>query len=159
MPTRRNVCVQENKNEQTRLNFSSPTQKTKRKQPLQVSAESVVAAVTPNTVLVSIMHSNNEVGTINPIAEIAEALKGVTRAEGQPGVVFHSDTSQSLGKVKIDAKALGVDYLTVTGKKKAFGRSCCCCCYCGGASIAAAIVRRNVKDYFLFPITQEEAVQ
>mmetsp|Transcript_16362 Transcript_16362/g.37925 ORF Transcript_16362/g.37925 Transcript_16362/m.37925 type:complete len:469 (+) Transcript_16362:70-1476(+) len=100
----------------------------------RVSAESVARAVTPRTVLVSIMHSNNEVGTVNPIAEIARGLKaarasGAAQGQGQgggalavgvaqkPAILFHSDTSQSLGKLAVDARALGVDFLTVTGHK------------------------------------------
>jgi cysteine desulfurase len=86
----------------------------------RVSPESIVAAVTPATVLVSIMHSNNEVGTINPIADIAAALQATrraTREENPPlachRILLHSDTSQSLGKVSVDVQALGVDYLTV----------------------------------------------
>ena len=65
-----------------------------------VTAAAVAAAVTPGTVLCSIMHSNNEVGTINPIAEIAAVLRAA-RGSGERPILFHSDTSQSLGKVML----------------------------------------------------------
>lgn len=83
-----------------------------------VTVDAVMAAITPATVIVSVMHSNNEVGTINPIAEIAAALKDArSQPAGGAPILFHSDTSQSLGKVPIDARDLGVDFLTVTGHK------------------------------------------
>lgn len=62
------------------------------------------------TILVTIMHSNNETGTIQPIEEIAEICK-------KHDVLFHTDASQSIGKVPMDVKDLGVDFLTVAGHK------------------------------------------
>lgn len=70
----------------------------------------VEAAITDRTVLVSVMHANNEIGTIQPIEEIA----AVCRARG---VLLHSDAAQSVGKVPVDVGALGVDLLTVVGHK------------------------------------------
>jgi cysteine desulfurase len=67
-------------------------------------------AITPATALVSIMHSNNEVGTIQPITEIA-------RIASSRGVLFHTDAAQSVGKVKVNVSDLGVDFLTVAGHK------------------------------------------
>jgi cysteine desulfurase len=81
-----------------------------------VTAAAVADALTPQTCLVSVMHSNNEVGTIMPIAEIAATLRAA-REPGAPPILFHSDTSQSLGKVVVDVAALGVDYATITGHK------------------------------------------
>ena len=81
-----------------------------------VTAAAVADALTPQTCLVSVMHSNNEVGTIMPIADIAAALQAA-REPGAPPILFHSDTSQSLGKVVVDVAALGVDYATITGHK------------------------------------------
>ena len=60
--------------------------------------------------LVSIMHSNNEVGTLQPIAELAARAR-------QAGALFHSDAAQSLGKVEVDVQAWGVDFLTLAGHK------------------------------------------
>lgn len=67
-------------------------------------------ALTPKTVLVSVMHSNNEVGTIQPIAELA-------RIAASRGVPFHTDAAQSVGKVRCRVDELGVDFLTVAGHK------------------------------------------
>ncbi len=67
-------------------------------------------AITPETVLVSIMHSNNEVGTIQPITELS-------RVASSRGVLFHTDGAQSVGKVTVRLGELGVDFLTVAGHK------------------------------------------
>ena len=67
-------------------------------------------AITPETVLVSIMHSNNEVGTIQDIRELC-------RVASSRGVLFHTDAAQSVGKVRVQAEELGVDFLTVAGHK------------------------------------------
>lgn len=76
----------------------------------RVEAAQVEAAITPDTVLVSVMHANNETGTIQPIAEIA----AVTRAQR---VLLHCDAAQSVGKIGVDVDSLGVDLLTVVGHK------------------------------------------
>ncbi|AYY14587.1 cysteine desulfurase [Actinobacteria bacterium YIM 96077] len=68
------------------------------------------AAITPDTVLVSIMHANNETGTVQPIEDLAD------RAHAH-GVVFHTDASQTAGKAGISVRRLGVDLMTVTGHK------------------------------------------
>jgi cysteine desulfurase len=70
----------------------------------------VAAAIRPETVLVSVMHANNEVGTIQPIAEIA----GVTR---EAGVLLHSDAAQSIGKIPTKVDELGVDLLSAAAHK------------------------------------------
>lgn len=72
--------------------------------------DDVAAALRPSTVLVTVMHANNETGTIQPVADIAE----VTRPRG---VLLHTDAAQSAGKVRLDVDALGVDLLTVVGHK------------------------------------------
>lgn len=70
----------------------------------------VKAAIRPDTRLVSIMHANNEIGAIQPIAEIAHYCR-------EHGVLSHTDAAQSLGKVNVDVKELGVDFLTLAGHK------------------------------------------
>ncbi len=67
-------------------------------------------AVTPKTVLVSVMHANNEVGTLQPIRELA-------RIAASRNILFHTDAAQSVGKVRCRIDELGVDFLTVAGHK------------------------------------------
>lgn len=76
----------------------------------RVDPAEVAAAITPDTVLVTVMHAHNETGTLQPIADIAE----VTRVRG---VLLHTDAAQSGGKVDLDVHRLGVDLLTVVGHK------------------------------------------
>jgi cysteine desulfurase len=76
----------------------------------RVDPRTVAAAVRPDTALVSVMHANNEVGTIQPITEIAHLIKPM-------GVLFHTDAAQSAGKIEIDVDVLGVDLLTLAGHK------------------------------------------
>lgn len=76
----------------------------------QVDPDAVRRALRPETILVSVMHANNEVGTIQPIAEIAQ----ITRPRG---VLLHTDAAQSVGKIPVEIEALGVDLLSVAGHK------------------------------------------
>jgi cysteine desulfurase len=66
--------------------------------------------LTPDTVLVTIMHANNEVGTIQPIAELAQIAH-------RHGALMHTDAAQSVGKIPVNVKDLGVDLLSVAGHK------------------------------------------
>jgi cysteine desulfurase NifS/selenium donor protein len=75
-----------------------------------VEPHQVEEAITPQTILVTIMHANNEVGTIEPIAEIAAIAR-------KHGILMHSDCAQSVGKVPVGAKELGVDLLSLAGHK------------------------------------------
>ncbi|GAX75352.1 hypothetical protein CEUSTIGMA_g2796.t1 [Chlamydomonas eustigma] len=87
----------------------------------------VEAAIISSTVLVTIMHSNNEVGTIQPISEVAAVVKGLrgdsngdlNRQQQGTGssILFHTDAAQSLGKVQVDVRALDVDMATIVGHK------------------------------------------
>ncbi|MDQ0255793.1 cysteine desulfurase [Evansella vedderi] len=90
-----------------------PVDSTGRVHPAQVEA-----AITKETILISIMHSNNEVGTLQPIKEIAAIAK-------RNDILIHTDASQSIGKVPVSVKDLNVDLLTIAGHKlyapKGFG--------------------------------------
>lgn len=76
----------------------------------RVDPEDVRRALTPRTLLVSIMHANNEVGTVQPIAEIAAIAR-------KAGVLVHTDAAQSVGKIPARVNDLGVDLLSVAGHK------------------------------------------
>jgi cysteine desulfurase len=76
----------------------------------RVDPDAVRQAITSRTILISVMHANNEVGTIQPLAEIA----ALARAHG---VLFHTDAAQSVGKISTRVDELGVDLLTVVGHK------------------------------------------
>jgi len=75
-----------------------------------VRVAGIEAAIRPNTILTTLMHANNEVGTIQPIEAVAEIAR-------RHGITFHTDAAQSAGKIPTDVQELGVDLLTIAGHK------------------------------------------
>ncbi len=97
----------------------------------RVNPEEVANAIRKDTILVSIMHANNEIGTVQPIEEIAEICK-------ERGVYFHTDACQSFTKLEIDAKKIPFDLLTISAHK-----------IHGPKGAGALIVREGVE---IFPL-------
>jgi cysteine desulfurase len=72
-----------------------------------VDVEAIRAALTDKTILISVMFANNEIGTIQPVAELGKLAK-------EKGIIFHTDATQAVGKVPIDVEAMGIDLLSAT---------------------------------------------
>ncbi|HUM16172.1 MAG TPA: IscS subfamily cysteine desulfurase [Candidatus Nitrosotalea sp.] len=72
-----------------------------------VDVDAVRAALTPKTILISVMFANNEIGTIQPVAELGKLAK-------EKGIIFHTDATQAVGKIPVDVEAMGVDLLSAT---------------------------------------------
>jgi len=75
-----------------------------------VDPQNIQKAITPRTILITVMHANNEVGTIQPVEEISKIAK-------ERGIVFHTDAAQSVGKIFTQVDHLGVNLLSIAGHK------------------------------------------
>jgi cysteine desulfurase len=93
-----------------------------------VDPNDVAQAIRPDTILVSVMHANNEIGTIAPVAEIGKICR-------QKGVYFHTDAAQSFGKVAIDVQKMNIDLLTASSQKIYGPKGAACLYVRGGVKI------------------------
>lgn len=100
----------------------------------RVSAEDVRNAITDKTILISVMMANNEIGTINPIAEIGKVAK-------EKGIIFHCDATQGVGKIPVNVQEMGIDLMSFSAHK-----------IYGPKGIGALYVRRKAPRVRLEPM-------
>ncbi|WWD21997.1 cysteine desulfurase IscS [Kwoniella shandongensis] len=99
-----------------------------------VSLTDLKAALRPDTSVVSIMAVNNEIGVIQPLAEISQVLKDYAKENKVPKAMFHTDAAQAVGKIEIDVEKMGIDAMSISGHK-----------IYGPKGIGAAYVRRRPR--------------
>ncbi len=104
-----------------------------------ITPEAVAAAIREDTALVTVMTVNNEIGTINPIAEIAKVC-------AEKGVLFHTDAVQAVGHISVDVKALGVDMLSLSAHK-----------FNGPKGVGALYIKKGVRIASLIHGGQQES--
>ena len=106
----------------------------------QVRLEDVEAAITDKTILITIMAANNEIGTIQPIAEIGKLAK-------EKGITFHTDAVQAVGAIPLDVQAMNIDLLSMSGHK-----------FHGPKGIGVLYIRKGVRiDNFMHGGAQERS--
>lgn len=100
----------------------------------KIKTEDVIKAIRPDTILISIMFANNEIGTIEPIAEIGRALLKYRKENNTIYPYFHTDACQAAGYIDLDVEKLHVDLMTVNGSK-----------IYGPKGVGALYVRRGIR--------------